>query len=203
MERPVIEQEGCIAHGQRHQRDGHRRSAQLFGDAARRDQQQHQPVHRQDPAVAEQQLADSPQQGRAYLLEIRLCQRIVPQQEHKGEGHFLVRHEEQTQQAHRAIGRQSHGLPTLHADCGDEEAGHRRSDKHRNGKHSPQQHQGHAERCGHAAVGHGPAFTFVFLHGSSHCTGWLSASSGSMAWRRPRIMMLSSRVRFSLTSSIP
>ena len=35
------------------------------GDAARRDQQQHQPVHRQDPAVAEQQLADSPQQGRA------------------------------------------------------------------------------------------------------------------------------------------
>ena len=34
VERPVIEQEGCIAHGQRHQRDSQRRSAQLFGDAA-------------------------------------------------------------------------------------------------------------------------------------------------------------------------
>ncbi len=43
VERPVIEQEGCIAHGQRHQRDSQRRSAQLFGDAARRDQQQHSP----------------------------------------------------------------------------------------------------------------------------------------------------------------
>ena len=65
------------------------------------------------------------------------------------------------------------------------------------------QHQGHAERCGHAAVGHCPALASAALHGSSQRTGWFSASSGSMACRRPRSMMLSSRVRLSLTSSIP
>ena len=94
-----------------------------------------------------------------------------------------------------------HGLAALHADRSDEQAGHRRGNEHQHRHHGPQQHQGHAQGSSHAAVGHRPAL--AGLHGSSQRTGWFSGSSGSTAWRRPRIIILSIRLLFSLTSSIP
>lgn len=85
--------------------------------------------------------------------------------------------------------------------CEVRDAGHRRGNEHQHRHHGPQQHQGHAQGSSHAAVGHSPAL--AGLHGSSQRTGWFSGSSGSTAWRRPRIIILSIRLLFSLTSSIP
>ena len=200
MDRAVIQQKSHIAHGQRRQRDRQRRGAQLLRDAARRDQQQHQPVHGQHGPVAEQQLARPPQELGADALQLRLDQRIVSQQEDEDEGHFLVRHEEQTEQTHRAIGRQRHLHPALHTDRRDQQTCHGGRDEHQHRHHRPQQHQRHAEGRCHAAVGHSPAL--AALHGSSQRTGWFSASSGSTAWRRPRIMMLSMSDLFNFTSNI-
>ena len=201
VERPVIQQKGHVAHGKGGQRDHQRGGLQLLRNAARRHQQQHQPVHGQHGTVAEQQLAQHPHQRQTDALKPGLDQRVISQQEHKDQRHLLIRHKEQAEQAHRAVGCQGHGPAALHADRGDEQAGHRRGNEHQHRHHGPQQHQGHAQGSRHAAVGHGPAL--AGLHGSSQRTGWFSGSSGSTAWRRPRIIILSIRLLFSLTSSIP
>ena len=201
MDGPVVEQKSHIAHGQCAQRDDPRCGAQLLRDAARRNEQQHQPVHCRQCPIAEQQFAHAPQQLWADAFELRLDQRVVPQQKDEDEGHLFVWHEQQAEQAHRAVGRKGHLHAALHADRGNEQAGCGRCNEHQHRHHGPQQHQRDAQRRRHAAVGHSPAA--AALHGSSQRTGWFSASSGSTAWRRPRIMMLSMSDLFSLTSSIP
>ena len=100
----AIEQKRHIAHGKGGQRDGQRRGAHLLRDAAAGDEQQHQPVHEQDAAVAEQQFAQPPQQSRPDVLEFRLDQRVIPQQKNECQRHLFVRHKQQAQQADGPIG---------------------------------------------------------------------------------------------------
>ena len=181
MQCPVVQHKGNVAHGQRCQRYRQCRGTQLLRNAACRYQQKYQSIHGQHCAVAQQQLADNAQNSRTDALKLRLCQWVIPQQEHEDQRHFLIRHKEQGQQADRSVGRQGQLHPALHADCCNKKARHCRRNEHGNGDHGTQQHQGDTQ-CRHdAAVSHAPAFLMFPIHGISQFSLSTPASSGSTA----------------------